>query len=159
MNKLMKYACGVACVLVVGCTNLKPVVQPPAVKDVDVDMGPVKIMTALTTTNIMGGSSYRKAYEISFTGGGDFTWKKSATAPAIRSVEMSYPTGVTNYNIFSLTYLRNGVSRDLLITSNTMHTVTWYVPSDFYALEGDVWSWTNSAAGAAILTINADFQY
>lgn len=148
MKKLCSVVC--ACVLFVGC---HPVGHKAAVKDIPSPT--VKVMTVSTT----GGSSYRKAYEIAFNGASNFTWKASSTAPAIRSVEMSYATGVTNVNTFSLTYLRNGVVRDLLSVSNNMHTATWYVPSDFYALEGDVWQWNNSAAGAAILTINADFQY
>lgn len=107
----------------------------------------------------VGDSSYRKTYEIFFNTSSNYTWQASATAPAVRSVEMTYGTGVTNVNTFTLTYTRNGCQRDLLSVSGTMHTLTWYVTSDFYPQEGDVWEWSNTASGAAFLTINVTYQY
>lgn len=114
---------------------------------------------AAVSTSTTGGSSYRKVYEITFNGSSNFTWKAASTAPIPHSIEMTYATGVTLSNTFTLGYTRNSVYRELITASGTMHTITWYVPNDFYALEGDVWSWSNTAAGAAVLTINADYQY
>ena len=126
-----------------GCAGLKPAASTPGV---------------VVKTAAVGGSSYRKVYETAFNGSSSFVWKAAATAPAIRAVEMSYTTGVTLSNTFTLSYLRNGISRDLITVSGSMHTASWYVPSVFYPLEGDVWNWTNSAAGNAVFTINADYQ-
>ena len=131
--------------------NAKVTVTPPLV----MKGGSVSPVAGSTT----GGSSYRKAYETLFNTASNFVWKAAATAPAIRAVEMSYATGLTNANTFTLSYVRNGISRELLTVSGTMHTLTWYVPGEFYAMEGDVWTWSNTAAGSAVLTVYADYQY
>ena len=117
---------------------------------------PQTLGLAATPTSENG---YRKVIILSFTTASNYTWKASSTIPTIKSVEMTYGTGVTNANTFTLNYTRNGILREMLSVAGTMHTLTWYVPSDYYMLEGDIWSWSNSAAGAAVLTVNCDYQY
>ena len=168
--KKLSYVCLMICALglvtVGGCSKTptpapspKPILESAPAPAVPAEGVMVAKGGAVMAGSTTGGSSYRKVYENPFTTSGTYTWKGVATAPAVRAVEMTYPTGVTNANTFALSYTRNGITRDLLSVNGTMHTITWYVPGEFYAIEGDVWSWSNSAAGAATLTIYADYQY
>jgi hypothetical protein len=104
-------------------------------------------------------SSYRKTIVIDFTTSGTYTWKQSGAVPSIMSVEMVYKSGVGTANTFDLDYVRAGVTRDLVeYTHAEMRTFTWYVPSDKYPEQGDVWTWSNTAGGKAILTVDVAYQ-
>ena len=139
MSKLTLIAAGLCVCLLAGCTTVAP--NEPAV------------------TTMSSSSSYAKTFEVEFNGSGTFTWPSSGAQPSLVAVEMTYADGVGGVNTFDLNYTRDSVERDLVgSVAVAMRTFTWYLPAGKFPQSGDVWSFSNTLAGDAILTIDVEYK-
>ena len=113
----------------------------------------------ICVTSVLCESTMRRLITVPFTTIGSYTLATTAGYLGIETVDMTVTGTALSNNTFTLSLVRGGVTHILLSqTAVSTKTIVWLMPSSVYLQTNDQLVWSNSVAGAAIMTFNGEVK-